>query len=598
MGGSLTLTAGSLNTGTVAAQGPISQASTYGGGTGTLLINGTAAQTFTGAATAAAGNLPRVVIDKASGTLSLVGTLRSANGWTYTAGTVDPGTSTVVFAGGTVSSTGMTFYDVTVNGGTTTLGTAMVVDHDLLITAGTLTTSATGHALDVAGNLTVNGTLRGNGSVITVEGNVVGAGTFVPGTSTVILDGTAGQTLGGPAALTFYNLVVADPAGVAMGANVAVTNVLTLTAGQLVVGAHRLTISNALAGTTTNLSADGTSSISVTGTGVGISLPTSVTQLSGLTVVNPNGLALQGDLTVLGTLTLTSGPVNAGSFTLTIGPSGTVLRTAGRVVGWLEKHVPAGVGISVAYEIGDATRYAPVTITFGTVSGPGLIRARTTPGDHPDVANSGIAPAASVNRYWTVENDLVVFDIVDAVFTFVPADVDPGADPTTFIVAKLDGATWTLPSVGTRTATSTQALGMTSFGEFVVGEPTADLTVSVSDGIASVVAGDGSTHTYVVTVDNGGPSDATSVVLDVDWPAGFSQGAISPSQGSCAPVGSGPDVSCDLGTIVAGMSVTVSLDYTVGATIAGGPQTITVTVTSATSDPELRRQRRHAIRRW
>ena len=44
-----------------------------------------------------------MVIDKPSGTLSLAGTIRSGNGWTYTAGTVDPGTSTVVFAGGTVS---------------------------------------------------------------------------------------------------------------------------------------------------------------------------------------------------------------------------------------------------------------------------------------------------------------------------------------------------------------------------------------------------------------------------------------------------------------------------------------------------------------
>ena len=45
-------------------------------------------------------------------------------------------------------------------------------------------------------------------------------------------------------------------------------------------------------------------------------------------------------------------------------------------------------------------------------------------------------------------------------------------------------------------------------------------------------------------------------------------------------------MSCDLGTIVAGMSVTVSLDYTVACDDRGWPQTITVTVTSATSDPE------------
>ncbi|MGZ8528326.1 MAG: hypothetical protein ACXWWR_05975, partial [Candidatus Limnocylindrales bacterium] len=42
--GSLTLSAGTINTGTVAAQGSISQALGYGGGTGTLLINGSGAQ--------------------------------------------------------------------------------------------------------------------------------------------------------------------------------------------------------------------------------------------------------------------------------------------------------------------------------------------------------------------------------------------------------------------------------------------------------------------------------------------------------------------------------------------------------------------------
>ena len=42
------------------------------------------------------------------------------------------------------------------------------------------------------------------------------------------------------------------------------------------------------------------------------------------------------------------------------------------------------------------------------------------------------------------------------------------------------------------------------------------------------------------------------------WPTGFSQGALSPWQGSCAPVGAGPDFSCALGTIRAGASATVT----------------------------------------
>ena len=144
----LTLTDGNIATGTVAAQGAINQAATFDSGTGTLLFNGTADQTFTGASTTAAGNLPNLVIDKPSGTLTLAGTIRTGRSWTYTAGTLDPGTSTVVFVGGTVSSR-MVFFDVVNNGGTTTLGTAMTVGRDLTVSAGTLTTSAGNHSLAV-----------------------------------------------------------------------------------------------------------------------------------------------------------------------------------------------------------------------------------------------------------------------------------------------------------------------------------------------------------------------------------------------------------------------------------------------------------------
>ena len=56
-----------------------------------LLIDGAANQTFTGAATPAAGALPNLQIAKSGGTLTLAGTLRTGRNWTYTSGTVDPG---------------------------------------------------------------------------------------------------------------------------------------------------------------------------------------------------------------------------------------------------------------------------------------------------------------------------------------------------------------------------------------------------------------------------------------------------------------------------------------------------------------------------
>ena len=569
----------------MAAHGPINQASTFDGNTGTLLVNGTTDQTFTGASTTAAGNLPNLVIDKPSGTLTLAGTIRTSHNWTYTAGTVDPGTSTVVFVGGTVTSAGMAFHDVVNNGGTTTLGSAMTVGRDL-----------TDHRRDVHDLSEQPRTVRRTQPVHRwhapaqrERGDRRGRCRAQrharrrdqhdhPRRIRVV------RSLGGPSALTVYALVIDDPAGVTLGANLTVGNVLTLSAGTLTVGARTLTISNPLAGTIENLVAGATSRIVVNGTAAGIVLPNSISQLDALTVNNASGVALQGDLAILSTLTLTSGPLTTGSWTVAIPSGGTVVRTGGRVNGHLQKYVAAGAGTSVTFEIGDATRYAPVTVVFGTVALAGDLTASTTAGDHPDVAASGIAPSLSVNRTWTVTNGAVGFDSYDATFTFVATDVDAGAVPADFVVAKLDGTTWTLPTVGARTALSTQAVGMTSFSDFQLGEPTADLGVTVSDGLATVVAGDGLGHVSTVSVANAGPSTATAVILSVTWPAGLPQGTVTPSQGTCAPVGPGPDLTCDLGSIADGGTATVTIGYAVAASADPGPQVVTAAVVSAVSD--------------
>ena len=59
-----------------------------------------------------------------------------------------------------------------------------------------------------------------------------------------------------------------------------------------------------------------------------------------------------------------------------------------------------------------------------------------------------------------------------------------------------------------------------------------------------MTAGDGLSHAYTVTVTNGGPSDAAAVTLTVGWPAGFSQGAVSASQGTAARSARGPTHVC------------------------------------------------------
>src|SRR5207248_1987420 len=102
----------------------------------------------------------------------------------------------------------------------------------------------------------------------------------------------------------------------------------------------------------------------------------------------------------------------------------------------------------------------------------------------------------------------------------------------------------------------------------------ADLSVTKSDGMTSVTAGDGITRTYTITVANAGPSPASGVTLTDTWPGGFTLGAITASQGSCTP-GSG-SFTCSLGTLAAAGSATISASYTVPATTAAGTQTNSV----------------------
>jgi hypothetical protein len=182
---------------------------------------------------------------------------------------------------------------------------------------------------------------------------------------------------------------------------------------------------------------------------------------------NPLGITLPTNITVNGTLTLASGNITTGSHTLSLGASGSVSRTSGHVVGNFRKNVATGA-TTRTFEIGDANNYTPITVSFGNVTTAGILTASTTIGDHPNIGSSAINPARSVNRYWTLSNSGIIFNSYNAAFTFVPGDLDSGTDPSGFYIAKYDGS-WTYPNMGTKSETSTQITGVTSFSDFQSG---------------------------------------------------------------------------------------------------------------------------------
>ena len=58
--------------------------------------------------------------------------------------------------------------------------------------------------------------------------------------------------------------------------------------------------------------------------------------------------------------------------------------------GTLQKAFNTGAGQSFTYPIGNASEYAPFSLASMNVTAAGTLAAKTTAGDHPNIATSGI----------------------------------------------------------------------------------------------------------------------------------------------------------------------------------------------------------------
>jgi hypothetical protein len=188
-----------------------------------------------------------------------------------------------------------------------------------------------------------------------------------------------------------------------------------------------------------------------------------------LSIDNPDGVQINSDLEVGGELFLYNGILTTDPYSLVIKENGSVYRGAGHVYGNMSKWV-SEVTPTVTYEIGDDINYTPVTVDFNNVMAPGSLMLETFTGDHPLLSFSPVDQTLSVNRFWIFSNSGIAFDSYNATFNFVPDDLDPTADPNSFIIGKIDLSSWELPSVGSRTETSTEAVGMTTMSDFAIGQ--------------------------------------------------------------------------------------------------------------------------------
>ena len=234
-----------ITDGTIAAKGDIVLDDQIYVGSTLLLINGSGIQTFTGSAASTVSRILAIEINKTTGTLNLVGTIRTENNWTYTAsgGTLNAGTSTIYFHtnyGPDNTITGShTLYNVNIGHENNAQNRILTIASGTeLTTSGTLTFDST-----VDRDLTINtGKLCAQGNVtVNTRGCVGTAALQFTGTGNQIFTSSSGFELSG-------TVTINKPSGTVTLATNAAFNVaqqdLVWTAGGLNLSTHTLTVND------------------------------------------------------------------------------------------------------------------------------------------------------------------------------------------------------------------------------------------------------------------------------------------------------------------------------------------------------------------
>jgi hypothetical protein len=274
------------------------------------------------------------------------------------------------------------------------------------------------------------------------------AGTFTPGTA-------YGHTVSGTTVdfsssgyqkipwFSYYNLLLSGGGKKTLAANDTVRNNFSIASSTTFNDTlYTLVVNNNIANNGTHT---GSGEMKLTGSS---SAPT----LSGSGTFNKieldnlaYGAALSGSVTIGGAMILTNGLIVTGADTLVIGSSGSLTRTTsgGYINGFLKKSVPTGTSPQAfTLEVGDANEYAPIGLTFKTVTTAGTIVGKTVGTEHPYVKQSGLDQSKDVNRYWILSNNGIVFSTVDGTFIFTSSDIDASANTANFFARRFFNSQW------------------------------------------------------------------------------------------------------------------------------------------------------------
>src|SRR5205814_67397 len=364
-----------------------------------------------------------------AGTLRVDGTF-SKNNIAFTGGT-----GTVLFAGNNQAVPSLSYSNLSITGTGTTTGTNISLGNGnfnvdagstFVGTGGTfgvqIGSSMSGSGSIAFNNLSVvSGEFDANTS-FSVANNFTVNGTFVPSSSTVI-SGTGTVSSSGTIKVTST-----------------ATNSLS----------SQYTLNRDLTGLAVEYA--GSSAQGVTGG-----------TYSTLIINNPVSASLQGNVTVTGTLTLTSGTlIDNFDLTLTNTSPSALVSTSGRISGPVTRAFATGTN-TYSFPLGSQTVSLPLTITVNaaTVSGTLSVSGLAT---DPNATASGLDLTKDVNAFWIVGFPSGVIGSYDATFTF-GSQVDPAATPASFVLRKRNQSTavWSdVPATPAQTSITATGLPQTT----------------------------------------------------------------------------------------------------------------------------------------
>ena len=236
---------------------------------------------------------------------------------------------------------------------------------------------------------------------------------------------------------------------------------------------------------------------------------------------------------------------------------------------------PPGADLSVAATAAPATVHTGGQITYSLlVTNGGLEAAQNVVLTDQLPAGTSFVSVAPGSPACTVTSGLLTCSVgtmanaAQQTVTLVVA-VGPGLAGTTIADTARVTSTTVDPNPANNSSTATTPV-----------RASADLRVAMT-GPASALAG--GPLGYTITVTNAGPDAAAGVALSDPLPAALTGASATTTAGTCSIV-SGL-LSCPLGTVASGGTVTVTVAATLSAGTTAMSVSNTATVTSATDDP-------------